>query len=264
VKDNQNNTHATRRTELDEQFRALPAIGTAAYWGSIEDADARHTLGLEVLARCFRERTTAGAADDAERIFTAIWQRVQSSVQRWARSIASRARSGMTTQLSEDLEQECFLKLWEELEGDGPTFLMENFAFAFGRLRQHVAHDVMERAGEWRRPGVATPTRVPSDQTGSLQAEPAGEDETPLIERIVDDRAQDPFDRVDLSDLLALVMSLPEDQRTIILDRYWRDQAQEETAARLGISDRMVRYRLKTILRELGVRYRGSEEDTHA
>ena len=155
------------------------------------------------------------------------------------------------------------MKLWEELADDGPTFLLVHFASAVSRLRQHVAHDMMGRAGEWQRRGVKTPQRIPRGRTESLQAEPEGEDETPLAEQAADASAQDAFERAELSDLLALVMTLPADQRTIVLDRFWSGWSQDETAAKLGISDRMVRYRLKTILRELGVRYRGAEEDSH-
>ena len=77
-------------------------------------------------------------------------------------------RSGMKSQIQEDLEQECYIKLWEELADDGPTFLLENFTFAFGRLRRHVAHDMMEQAGEWQRRGVERPTRIPRSEMDSL------------------------------------------------------------------------------------------------
>ena len=60
------------------------------------------------------------------------------------------------------------MKLWEELADDGPTFLFVNFAFAFRRLRGHVAHNMMERAGEWQRPGVQRPTADPTRETDSL------------------------------------------------------------------------------------------------
>jgi RNA polymerase sigma factor (sigma-70 family) len=264
VENQQNDAYAVRRAELDQQFRTLPQVGTAEYWRNVAGAGAQQALPLEVLARCFRERTGAGAVTDAERVFDIIWRRVQSPVQQWAWAIASRARSGMKAQLREDLEQECYIKLWEELASDGPTFLLERFTFAFSRLRQHVAHDVMEREGEWRRRGVEQPTRIPRSQMDSLHAKPADEDEAPRAEQIADASVQDAFDRAELSDLLDLVMILPPDQRMIILDRFWGDRPQEETAAKLGISDRMVRYHLKTILRELGVRYRGAEEDHHA
>lgn len=264
VGDNQDDTHAIRRAELDEQFRALPLAGRAAYWHRIEGTDAQQALPLEVLARCFRERNTAGVFRDAERVFNVMWLRVQPVLSRWAWTIAGQARSGMKPQLKEDLEQECYVKLWEELNTDGPTFLLVHFAFAFGRLRQHVAHDTMEKAGEWQRSGVKSPTRIPRDQTDSMQADPEGEDDVPLTERLADTAAQNAFDQAELSDLLTLVMSLPADQRTIVLDRFWYERSQAETAEELGISDRMLRYRLQALLRDLGVRYRGGEEDNHA
>ena len=264
MRDNQGEAYAVRRAELDRLFRALPPVGTADYWRSIEGAPAEQALPMEVLAHCVRDRLAAAVVADAERVFTVIVRRAQSSVRSWAQKIAGQARSGMKPQLREDLEQECYMKLWEELAGDGPTFLLEHFVFAFGRLRQHVAHDVMERAGEWQRSSVEMPTRIPRSQTGSWQAGAEGEDEMSLLEQVADTGAQDAFDQAELSDLLALVMELPADQRTIILDRFWGGRSQEETAVKLGISDRMVRYRLKTILRELSVRYRGTEEDNHA
>jgi DNA-directed RNA polymerase specialized sigma24 family protein len=117
------------------------------------------------------------------------------------------------------------------------------------------------KAGERQRPGVEQSERVPRAQTDSLQAEAAGADELTLADRLGDPSAQNAFDQAELSDVLGVVMRLPEDQRTLILDRFWLDRSQEETAATLGISDRMVRYRLKAILRELGVRYHGDEEE---
>ena len=94
-------------------------------------------------------------------------------------------------------------------------------------------------------------------------AEPEDEDGVPLVDQVADASAQDAFDQAELSDLLALVMTLPADQRMIIFDRFWDGLPQEETAEKLGISDRMVRNRLKTILRNLNMRYRGTEEDDH-
>lgn len=264
VGENQDDKYAARREELDAQFRALPQAGGVAYWHHIEDTDTGSALPLEVLARCYRERAAARAFRDVERIFEAILRRVQPRVQYWARKVAGTARSGMKPQLQDELEQQCYMKLWEELAGGGKTFLLESFVHTLSLRFKHVAREMMEQAGEWQRPGVETPTRIPRGETESLEAKPKGDDSVPLTEQIPDDTVQDAFDRVELSDLLALVMSLPEDQRTIILDRFFEGRSQEETAKTLHISDRMVRYRLKTILRELGVRYRGGEEDNHA
>jgi RNA polymerase sigma factor (sigma-70 family) len=261
--DDANDAYAVRRDELDTQFTALPPVGTDEYWQSIEGAGAQQALPLEILACCFRDRLGEGAATDAERIFKVVLRRVQSPTQRWAEAIASRARTRMKRELAEDLEQECYMKLWEELAGNGPTFLLVHFAFAYGRLQGHVAHEVMEQAGEWQRRAVKRPTRIPVGQMVNLHAGAEDEGEVPLDEQLADPSAQDAVDRAELSDLPALVMTLTTDQRMIILDRFWRGRPQEETAAELGISDRMVRNRLKTILGKLSERYLGTEEDNH-
>lgn len=258
----QDDMYAVRRAEKDRQYQALPPTGTAEYWSAIEGVDGRELLPLEVLARCLRERT-AQAPQDAERIFTAILLRVQSPVSHWARRIAHSARSGMKPQLQEDLEQECLTKLWEELRKPGQTFLLENFASVLHRIEQHVAHEVMERLGEWKRSRVEHPERVPTDQIESIQNETESEGESPLSKQYSDPDAQTAFDLAELSDLLDEVAKLPLEQRTIVYDRFWHDLPQSETAAKLGISDRMVRYRLTSILRELRKRYDGGEENNH-
>ena len=258
--DDADDAYAAQRAELDTQFRALPPGGTDDYWRTIEGSGAQQPLPIEILARCLRERHRAGAVTDAERIFNVILRRVQSSVQHWAWGIARQAQSGIQP---EDLEQQCYMELWEELADDGRTFLFVHFAHALRRLRGHVAHNMMQRAGVWQRPGVQRPRRIPRDLTDSLLAVPEGEDGVPLVDQVPGASAEDVFDQAELSDLFALVMTLPADQRMIIFDRFWDGLPQEETAEKLGISDRMVRYRLKKILRNLKGRYRGTEEDDH-
>lgn len=257
---NQDDVYAARRAELEAQFQALPPTGSSDYWRRIEESDADRKLPLEVLARCCRERYAAGAFPDAERVFSVIIRQTEAQVGPWAWSIANQAKSGMKPQLQQELGQECYMKLWEELAHDDPAFLLVNFTTSFVRLRQHVAHNFMEKAGEWQRPGVAQPTRIPSSEMESLQAEPDGEDKEPLDARLEDTKAQDPFQQIELSHLLTLVRDLPEDQRTVILDRFWEGLTQAETAAKLGVSTRMVRYLLKKALRELGIHYGDGEE----
>lgn len=155
------------------------------------------------------------------------------------------------------------MKLFEELAGDGPTFLLESFAHKLDRICKHVAHRVMEREGEWTREGVEKSTRVPRDQVESLQAQPKGDGEMPLDAHVVDARAQEALEQVELSDLYDLIRKLPDDQKQILIDRFYRDRAQQETAADLGVTDRTIRNRLVTILRDLRARYQGGEEVTH-
>jgi len=261
VGNNQDDAYAVRRAELDTQFHALPPVGTAEYWRSIENAPAEQSLPLEVVTRCCRERLAAGAVSDSERIFECMVRRTARAMDIWSWRIARHARDKAQRQLREDLEQECYMKLWEELADDGPTFLLENFAHALNRLQQHVAHDVMEKAGEWQRPGTATSSRVPRGKIASLQAESGRDDEDPMPDRFADPAAEQAFERADLSDLRDLVTKLPPELRDLILDRFWRGISQEEIAAERNITARTVYNRLKAVRKQLGVRYAGDEGD---
>ncbi len=260
--DTQEDVYAQRRAQLEAQFDALPPVGSGDYWRRIEEPTAARRLPLEVLARCLRERRATGAYPNAERIMNVILRRVQSQVRKWSWHIAGQARSGMKPELQQDLEQECYVKLWEELtdDVDDETFLLTHFEAAFLRLRQHVAHYAMEKAGDWQRPGVEKPTRVPRSEIDSLQAASESESDVSLGDQLEDTSAQAAFRQADISDLLEKVRELPEDQRTVVIDRFWENLTQDETAAKLGVSPRMVRYLLKKALRELGVRYSGGEE----
>jgi RNA polymerase sigma factor (sigma-70 family) len=264
VQDTQDDPYAPRRAQFEAQFQALPPTGGDDYWRRIEEPIAEQRLPLEVLARCLRERHAAGAVGDADRVLNVIWLQVQPQVRKWSRDVAGMARSGMKPELREDLEQECFIKLWQELndvdDGDDEIFLLTYFEIAFLRLRQHVAQDVMKKAGEWQRPGVDKPTRIPTDAIDSIQATSEREGDFPLDDQLEDMAAQAPFRQAELSDLFEKVRALPEDQRTAIIDRFWKGLSQDETAAKLGITPRMVRYLLRKALRELGEQYGAGEE----
>lgn len=256
---NQDDVYAARHAELEAQFQGLPPAGSESYWRRIEMPDAANRLPLEVLARCFRERHFAGFGEDAERILIVIMERIRNHVSWWARSIAARARSGSLD--ADDLEQVCHMKLWEELVSEGRTFLLENFRHKLDFICQHVQQSEMEKAGEWQRPGVETPQRVPRGQVESLQTEPQGMEELPLTERVPDEKAQEEIEKANLSDLFDLVDKLPPDERIIINDWLSGDRTQEETATTLSVTARTIRNRLKKILDDLRRDYHGGEGD---
>ena len=261
---NQDDVYAARHAELEAQFQGLPPAGSASYWRRIEELDAEKRLPLEVLARCFRERHFGGFREDASRVMKAIWRHVQPQAQAWAGSLAVQAPPGIVSAIKEELEQECLVALWEELaEGDpddDEPFLLTYFAKSFLRLRQHVAHDVMEKEGIWQRQGVKRPTRIPRDVLAGLPEESDNGDMTPSIRQPGDPAAQRALEQVELSDLLDRVRALPDDERTVILDRFWEGLSQEETAAKLGVSTRMVRYLLTQALAALRQDLGGGEE----
>lgn len=261
---NQDDAYAPRRAELESQFHTLPSVGSGEYWQRIEEANTAQRLPLEVLARCYRERDTAGILDDANRIFNVIVERTKLKVGRWARSIASKAKSGAGSLDPEDLEQGCYMKLWKELADDGPTFLLENFEHKLDLICKHVAHSEMEKAGEWIRPGVEKPTRVPRGEIESIDAKPRNDGDPPSPSaQTVDTRAQDAFNLAEYSDLLSQSDKLPRDARIIINGLFYQGRTQEEIARELGVTDRTIRNRLKVILEEMRRRYQGGEEDSY-
>ena len=264
MQNNQDDAYAPRRAELDAQFHALQSAGSEKYWQRIEEENTAQRLPLEVLARCFRERHAAGIRGDAERIFTVIVERVKRTVGWWAGSTAKKARSGGGSISPEDLEQECYMKLWKELAGDGPTFLLENFAHKLERICQHVAHSEMGKAGEWVRHGVVIPTRVPRKEMESIDATLRNdEDPPPHAAQPVDTKTQDAFDLAEYSDLFDEIRKLPAEMRQILYDRFYRGRAQDDTAADLGFSSRTLRNHLKAILEDLRKKHQGGEEDSH-
>jgi RNA polymerase sigma factor (sigma-70 family) len=263
VQHSQDDPNAPRRAHLEALFHELPPPGSADYWRRIEEPIAEQRLPLEVLARCLRERIATGVGQDAGRIFNVIVARIKRNVGWWAGSIASQARSGTGSQDSEDLEQECYKALWEELVGKPRTFLLESFSHGLERIRQHVAHSEMRRSGEWRRKGVEKPTRIPREELESLQAEQDNESDPSHGSQAIDSRAQDAFDLAEYSDLLGEVNKLSREDRAIINGLFYYGRTQAEIAAELGVTDRTIRNRLKAILKELRRRYEGGEEENH-
>lgn len=257
--DAQDDAYAERRATREAQFSSLPPAGSGDYWRYIEESDTARRLPLEVLARCCRERLGAGARSDAERIFAVIVARIDAWVKRQAKSTAYQAKAGMKPQLQQELEQECYMKLWEELATDGPTFLLEHFYHTLGYIFDHVAQSEMTKAGERKRDDVLNPKRVPSSQIDSIDAAPRGEDQTPLADRLVGTNAQKDLDLAEYADLLAEVEKLPPDERAIIRGLFFEGLTQQEVGEKLDRTDRTIRKRLKGILQRLRARYEDGE-----
>ena len=255
----QDDAYAARRAELEAQFQGLPPAGSGEYWRRIEATETDQQLTLEALARCCRERIMAGKMSDAHRIFAVIAGRTRSYISRRAASFARQAGAGAGAQDPADLEQVCYMKLWEELAREGPTFLLEHFDYKLGLICQHVAHSEMEKSGVWKRPGVGTPTRIPRSAMQSIHADPE-DGGLPLAAQLVSTEAQNDLTLADYSDLLAEVEQLPREERAIIHALFYEDRTQEDIAEELGVTARTIRNRLKTILQKLRLRYQGGLE----
>ena len=251
----QDDVYAPRRAELEAQFQGLPPAGSEGYWRRIEELDAANRLPLEVLARCFRERHFAGFGGDADRIFEVIIGRIQAWVIQKARFVASKAKSGMKPELAQDITQECYMKLLEDLASEGSTFLFERFMHKLEYIFDHATEAQMIQVGEWKHRDVKQPTRVPRDALESIDTQQPGEGATPRAMQVASPSAQDDLDLAEYSDLLEEVERLSPEERAILRGVGLEGRTQEDVAQELGVTSRTIRTRLKAIRQKLRMRY---------
>ncbi len=260
----QDDRYAARRAELAAQFQSLPPAGSDGYWRHIEEPDTANRLPLEVLARCFRERHFAGIRGDADRIFNVIVGRIQTWVSQQARLVANKAKSGMKAELAQDIGQECYMKLLEDLASEGPTFLLERFMHKLEYVLNHAAEAQMIQAGEWKHRNVKEPTRIPRKAMESIEAQPPGEGSTSRAAQVASLSAQDELDLAEYSDLLDEIERLSPEERAILQGIGYESRTLEDVAQELGVTSRTISNRLKAIRRKLRMRYEhgaGSEDD---
>ncbi len=259
--DEQDARYAARQAGIEQAYAALPTPGAPAYWQVLEGAQGE-TPPLEALVRCYREREAAGARDQAERIYELVLGRAQRSTQFWARKIARHVPASVRPALEERLEQECYVELWRVMRDPGQAFILINFGHMLQRIQDHVAHDVMEREGFWKRRGVEMPTRVPRKLIDSADRPARNADDPDMsAPPVPDDNAADAFDRVELAaDVDALLAALSPQDRALLHDLFWRGLTQDEIAAKLGVTDRTVRNRLTRLYPMLRRLLTGEEE----
>ena len=251
---------AARSAALEQQFQSLPVVGTAAYWQRIETSGAG-VLPLEVLSRCLRERLHAGAREDAKRVFTALWLRIQLVVQFWAQRIKSQYRVGEKLDIAQELEQQCCIALWQELFEEGPTFLLEHFGYALNFIEKHVEQAVLEKEGLRKRRGVKRPTRTPRQEIESIEAQRDSEGDLPIVDTLADPDAQTAIEQIAFFlDLAVLLKRLKPEQRVAIYYRFVQGLTPQEIARELQITDRAVLYRIEKALEQLGRWYSEGEE----
>lgn len=245
--------YAEERAEHERRFQALPPAGSMAYWERLEDA--QHPLPLEVLTRCLRERYFAGAEDDADRVMERLVRSVQKQVGFWSRGIAEHSRAAKHQGIADDLAQECYRALWEDLIDEDDHFFQTHFISALTRLEQHVAHQVMTQAGEWTRQGTKKSSRVPVKERDSINAPRTDDDGHPLDLDLADTSSADDFERLEAQVIVADLLNQCDEQERRLVDAiFFRGITQKEAAAELGTTDRTIRNmltRLCTKLRDL-------------
>ncbi|HEY7347579.1 MAG TPA: sigma-70 family RNA polymerase sigma factor [Ktedonobacterales bacterium] len=259
VEGEQDDYLAARQADFEQQFQALPAAGTAAYWQRVETFGAGALL-LEVLSRCLRERLRAGARRDAERIFDVIIPHVRKTIQFWIKIFDSQTPGGINQEVAKDLASECYLALWRELANAPDTFLLKGFRKKLKWIIHHVAHTFLEQEGVWQRKGVKDPTRVPITEQDSIDVSRDEESTTGLLS-LTDSHSQ-PFGeeevRIDIEEFLA---QLDPKSRQMFYRYFYAGYTQQEIANLLHITDKTVREHLKRIVDELRT-YLGGEEES--
>lgn len=262
VGNEQEDYYAARRAAFEQLFEELPPPGTHEYWQRIETPQET-PLPPEVLCRCFRERLSAGAKEDALRIFDVLFPYAQSTFHYWAGRFVGHSPAGRRSPLTEDLESECYLALWKELASGKHTFLLENFRHTLKRIAQHTACSFLGLEGLWKLPGVERPTRIPQDKTISFEASSSKDGEATLADTLPDLQSQMPSEERELLiDLQMLLEQLDPTSRLLIFWYYYCDYTQQQIGDWLGIGDRAVRFRLKKIEDYLR-KHLGGEEVQH-
>lgn len=249
--DEQDDYFAARHAAFKQQFGALPAAGSAAYWQCIKTT-GEGALQLEVLSYCLRERLQAGARYDVGRIFAVMVGRLQAHVQQWARRIAAWGHDSKKLELEPDLEQECYERLWKELSRDEDPFLLVHFWSTLNRIEQHAATAVMTREGLWNPTYGDRPKRVPRKYIDSLEAKRNAEIDAPLEEGVADPASEDSFEQTaSFLDLLTLLEKLEPKIRATVYARVVEELTALEIAEEEKLSDRAVRYRFEQARQQL-------------
>lgn len=258
VEGEQDDYLAARQADFEQQFQALQAAGTAAYWQCVETTGAG-ALPLEVLSRCLRERLRAGARQDAERIFDVIIPHARKTIQFWTKIFDSQTPGGINQEVAEDLASECYFALWRELANAPETFLLKGFHKGLNRIVHHVAHIFLEQEGVWQRKWVKKPTRIPVTEQDSIDLSRDEENDTGQVS-LADPRSLlsgEEDVRIDIEEFLA---QLDPKSRQMIFGYYYAGYTQREIAKWFHITDRTVYDHIKRILDELR-KYLGGEEE---
>lgn len=241
-----------RRIALANLYDTLPGYGSDAYWHAVEQPDLSQALPLEVLVRCVRIAIVYGDIVGRNRVIEIMIQRTQATNEYWANhafahiDLQADERKTLTCDLYADLCE----RLIRMLIDPQRSFWEENFQHCLRFERKHVFQAFMTREGRWtnRRGNVGMPLtgtrRVPRILIESLErfAQNANGEVSQLD--IEDERVQRELSAIERTDLLRLVLQLPEKLRLVVLLIFWEGRSEKDTAQILAITDRSVRNRL--------------------
>ncbi len=235
-----------RRANLAEFYAALPVYASVAFWQAIAEPE----IPLEVLVKVVRYTLQIGDKQGRERVVECIFRRIRLLNERWAYRVIGTLTLPAEEQqaLLHDICADLYEHLLRALLDPTRTFWEENFLHCLYFERKHVYTSYMKREGRWH----TQCTRIPRTLVDSLERllQHRSEHTSSSLE-VIDERAQQMLLSVELSDLLPIVLHLPEKLKAVILLIFWEGHSEKEAARTLHVTDRTVRNRLHTALRLL-------------
>jgi RNA polymerase sigma factor (sigma-70 family) len=238
-----------RRALLARVYSSLPEYASPVFWPTLEN----EKIPLEILVRILRCRIPGSDSRGRNRLIEIIISRTRLSNEYWAQGVLENKallvdeRYALLCDLCADLYE----RVIRALTDPGRAFWEENFLHALRFERRHVCHTFMRREGLWLDPGSRRGSRVPRMLMARLDQPVSREEDELLLLDIEDERAQKNMQAVEESDLLRLVLALPERLKLVLLLVFWEDRTEKNTAQILGVTDRTVRNRLRRALRLL-------------
>ena len=246
---------AERRSTFAAVYNALPAYGCAAFWRAIEEPGR----ALEILVRCVRVAAARGDNEGRNRIIEIIICRTQDTNEYWADHALKHLglQADEHRSLAFDLYADLCERVMRALIDPQRPFWEENFQHCLRFERKHTYQAIMTREGRWQKHSELTGAkntaelvsltgdrRVPRALLHSLDRAIRFTDGELGELEIEDERAQQQLLAIERTDLLNLVLQLPEKLRSVILLIFWEGRSERDTARILAITDRTVRNRL--------------------
>lgn len=238
-----------RRISLARAYNELPRYTSPAFWFAVESP----SLPLEVVVRVLREADSNEEYVIRNRLLEIIIRRTQTMNAHWATSVLKNTvmpgeeRSALIADLCADLYESMIRALLDTTR----LFWEENFLHCLRFERKHVYTSFMRCEGRWHDPEVKRTSRIPRVLVTSLdQPLPKANGEM-VVPDIEDEQAQKMLFALEPSDLLSLVLYLPERLKTVIVLLFWEGLSEKETARIVGVSDRTIRNRIQAALKIL-------------
>ncbi|GAC1378682.1 MAG: hypothetical protein NVS4B7_09850 [Ktedonobacteraceae bacterium] len=242
-----------RRAALAALYNSLPPYGGSAFWLRIEDPDVDAALPLEVLVQCARLALVRKDDEGKKRIIEVIFRRTAGTNEWWANNVLKQSSLSLDEQkvLRSDLYADLCEYVIRAILDAKRSFWEENFQHCLLFERKHVYLSFMKREGRWRNQDDTRTSRVPHSLLESLDQSLQRSDGTAYELQIEDELAQKALQTVERTDLLHLIVHLPDRLKAVVLLIFWEDRTEKDTARVLGVTDRTVRNRLRAALKIL-------------